>query len=71
MTKYYESENEFNSDNNIVEPTDENVYDFCERCDGYTGEDNLLNVMEYENRVERFVCESCYDNNLDWYRLIL
>jgi len=72
VTKHYESMHDYNLDNCNMEMTDDNLHDFCQRCDGFTGEDNLLEVkITGSYRASIHICESCYDNNLDWYSLIL
>jgi hypothetical protein len=71
MTKHYENMDEYNSDNN-TEPQETNSHDYCQRNDCYVGEDNLLEVKLIGSYSESlFICESFYDNNLDWYSLIL
>ena len=50
-------------------PCEDNLHDWCESCEGYCPEDEQLNVMQ--DKVERFICEQCYDSHLDWYNLIL
>lgn len=70
MTKHYESENEYNTDNNNVEMTDDNLHDFCQCCNCHVGEKDLKTVSVIGSyNVEREICDPCYEVNLDWYSL--
>ena len=50
-----------------IEKNDGNLYDFCDNCDGYVGE-NDLHCMRRGRQAEAFVCEIWRDSDgmMDW-----